>query len=283
MMIDDNPQSQKYVERILRHRSSHDIGFSASAAEAIEKLVERRPDLILLDLFIPGMDGFELFKTLRDHPATADIPIVIHSAVPLDQLTQMRLKRVRTDGYLEFPIEASELNRTIANALQRHSGYAKVGAPQHLTCTLTHRARHRSILLFLTRRTAIEQTRNPHRHRVRDDHDLTLGELAFVDEDVERLTGEFVQIDHIIFLQSHKITHGFFSAPQFDDDLDGHIVEAAMSPLALVADGSSSCPNWTGTISSSPCTTSLSSCSAGPGAPGSASLPSSGKSGVPDV
>ena len=67
------------------------------------------------------MDGFELFKTLRDHPATADIPIVIHSAVPLDQLTQMRLKRVRTDGYLEFPIEASELNRTIANALQRHS------------------------------------------------------------------------------------------------------------------------------------------------------------------
>ena len=67
------------------------------------------------------MDGFELFKTLRDHPATADIPILIHSAVPLDQLTQLRLKRVRNEDYIEFPIEASELNRVIANALQRNS------------------------------------------------------------------------------------------------------------------------------------------------------------------
>jgi hypothetical protein len=44
------------------------------------------------DLFIPGIDGFELSKTLRDHPATADIPIV-------------------NEGYIEFPIETSELNK----------------------------------------------------------------------------------------------------------------------------------------------------------------------------
>ena len=132
MMIDDNPQSQKYIERILRHRSTHDIGFAASAADAIEKLVQRRPDLILLDLFVPGMDGFELFKTLRDHPATADIPIVIHSAVPLDQLTQLRLKRVRSEGYIEFPIEASELNKTIANALQSNSPNARKWEPPRI-------------------------------------------------------------------------------------------------------------------------------------------------------
>ncbi len=85
--------------------------------------------MVLLDLFIPGMDGFELFKTLRDHPATADIPIVIHSAIPLDQLTQMRLKRVRTEGYMEFPIEASELNRIIARALQRNSATTRKWEP----------------------------------------------------------------------------------------------------------------------------------------------------------
>ena len=76
--------------------------------------MERRPNLILLDLFIPGMDGFELFITLRDHPATAAIPIVIHSAVPLDQLTQLRLKRVRNEGYIELPIEASELQQGLS-------------------------------------------------------------------------------------------------------------------------------------------------------------------------
>ena len=118
LMIDDNPQSQKYIGRILRHRSSHQIGFAGSSAEAIERLVERRPDVIFLDLFIPGMDGIEFFNTLRDHPATKDIPIVIHTAVPLDQLTQLRLKRIRTDGFIEFPIEASELNRIINTAVQ---------------------------------------------------------------------------------------------------------------------------------------------------------------------
>ena len=132
MMIDDNPQSQKYVERIVRHRSSHEIGFAGSAGEAIETMVDRRPDLVLLDLFIPGMDGFDFFKMLREHPATADIPIVIHTAVPLDQLTQLRLKRIRNEGYIEFPIEASELNRIVETALQANSPNARKWEPPRI-------------------------------------------------------------------------------------------------------------------------------------------------------
>jgi CheY-like chemotaxis protein len=54
LMIDDNPQSQRYIERIIRHRSTHEIDFASSSVEAVEKLVERRPEVIMLDLFIPG-------------------------------------------------------------------------------------------------------------------------------------------------------------------------------------------------------------------------------------
>ena len=53
LMIDDNPQNQRYLERIIRHRSSHEIEFAESSDSGIEKMVERRPDVILLDLFIP--------------------------------------------------------------------------------------------------------------------------------------------------------------------------------------------------------------------------------------
>ena len=120
LMIDDNPQSQQYIERIVRHRTAHEIGFAGSSSDAVDKIVERRPEVILLDFFIPGMDGIDFFKMLRDHPATRDIPIVFHTPVPLDQLTQLRLKRVRAEGFIEFPIEASELNRIIANALKRN-------------------------------------------------------------------------------------------------------------------------------------------------------------------
>ena len=125
LMIDDNPQSQRYIERILKHRSNHEIGFAGSSYAAVEKMVERRPDLIFLDLFIPGADGFEFFKTIKNHPATSDIPIVIHTPVPLDQITRLRLKRtrkeVRYEGFVQFPIEASELNRIITTALKRNA------------------------------------------------------------------------------------------------------------------------------------------------------------------
>lgn len=128
LMIDDNPQSQRYIERIVRLRSPHEIVFAGTSAAGIERMVERRPDLILLDLFIPG-DGFELFEILRKHPATGSIPIVIHTAVPLDPLTQLRLTKMSFAGFVEFPIEASELNRIIDTALKDNSGPVRKWVP----------------------------------------------------------------------------------------------------------------------------------------------------------
>lgn len=121
LVVEDNPQTRRYLERIIRHRSKHELLFAGTGKEAIEKLVDRRPDLIFLDLFVPQTDCFELFALLRRHPATADIPIVIHTAVPLDPVTQMRVSRMRFEGFVEFPIEASELNRVIATALKRNA------------------------------------------------------------------------------------------------------------------------------------------------------------------
>ena len=133
LMIDDNPQSQRYIGKIIHYRSSHEIEFASTSVEAVEKLVERRPEVILLDLFIPGADGLEFFQSLREHPATADIPIIIHTAVPLDQLTEMRLKRVtrtvRYEGFLQFPVEASDLNRVIDIALKRNASGARKWVP----------------------------------------------------------------------------------------------------------------------------------------------------------
>jgi len=75
------------------------------------------------------MDGFELFKTLRDHPATENIPIIIHTADPLDQGTQIRLRRVIADGFVEFPIEASELIRIVDTALKRNATHVRKWVP----------------------------------------------------------------------------------------------------------------------------------------------------------
>ena len=121
LVIEDNPQTRRYLERIIRHRSTHQLVFAGTGKEAIEKLVDQRPDLIFLDLFVPDTDCFELFALLRQHPATADLPIVIHTSVPLDPLTRLRVSKMRFEGFVEFPIEASELNRIIATALRRNA------------------------------------------------------------------------------------------------------------------------------------------------------------------
>lgn len=129
LMIDDSPPNQKYLERIIRLRTQHVLDFASSGPEGIEKIVANRPELIFLDLFIPGIDGFELFKILRDHPATHTIPIAIHTAVPLDQITQLRLRRMQCDAFIEFPIEASELQRIIHKALKRNSSGTRKWVP----------------------------------------------------------------------------------------------------------------------------------------------------------
>ena len=89
----------------------------------------KRPDLIFLDLFLPGINGFELFNLMRGHPATHSIPIVIHSAIPLDDITQIRMRQIQCDAFIEFPVEASVLVRTIEEVLQRNRVETKKWVP----------------------------------------------------------------------------------------------------------------------------------------------------------
>ena len=120
LMIDDNPVNRRYIGKIIQYRSQHEIAFAVDANEAIESMVERRPDVILLDLFIPGMDGFELFENLRKHPATESIPVIVHSAVPLDPVTKLRMKHMRTEGFFQFPIDASALKEKLRTAMKKN-------------------------------------------------------------------------------------------------------------------------------------------------------------------
>ena len=129
LMIDDNPVNRRYIEKMIRYRSNHEIGFATNASEAIESMVARRPEVILLDLFIPGMDGFELFENLRKHPATESIPVVVHSAIPLDPVTKLRMKRMRTEGFFQFPIDASALKEKLRIALKRNDVLTKKWVP----------------------------------------------------------------------------------------------------------------------------------------------------------
>lgn len=73
-----------------------------------------RPALVLLDLMMPGMDGEKFIATMRQDPATADIPVVIMSG---NRATREKAAELDTHGYLIKPFDLDELARTVAGVI----------------------------------------------------------------------------------------------------------------------------------------------------------------------
>lgn len=79
LAVDDEPALTSLIEYHLG-RAGHRVDTAANGWEAIDKVRHARPDLILLDLMLPDLDGFGVCEILRRDPGTATIPIVIISA-----------------------------------------------------------------------------------------------------------------------------------------------------------------------------------------------------------
>ena len=76
LIIDDNLEDLKLMETIL-HGEGFDALLASDGAEGIAKAIKERPDLIVLDLLMPGINGFDVVKSLQEHPEARNIPIII--------------------------------------------------------------------------------------------------------------------------------------------------------------------------------------------------------------
>ncbi|TAK02152.1 response regulator [bacterium] len=79
IVVDDNPDITDIVKMILEVKGHHVICVR-SGPELFSQLAEQKPDLIFLDIMMPGMDGFEVLKRLRDTPNTSSIPVILLTA-----------------------------------------------------------------------------------------------------------------------------------------------------------------------------------------------------------
>lgn len=116
LIVDDNPHAGMLVEYAVQKE-----GFEAVKAmnglEALEKVKAQRFDLVILDVLLPGMDGFEVCHRLRSAPETASTPIVMVSAKARDEDRAMAL-RIGADAYLAKPLAMSQLMSTIETLLE---------------------------------------------------------------------------------------------------------------------------------------------------------------------
>ena len=117
LVVDDDPGLLLAVSETLR-AEGYDVATARRGAEALTRIAQTLPDLIISDIRMPGMDGYQLVRNLRSNARTRLVPIVFLTAK--DEIAD-RIQGFRTgvDAYLTKPFEPEELGAIVAAILQR--------------------------------------------------------------------------------------------------------------------------------------------------------------------
>lgn len=91
LIIDDDEVSRYVLKRTLSTEMSWAVSEAETGSEGLDRARLERPEVIFLDLRMPGMDGFEVLESLKSDPDTRDIPVIIHTSAPLSDSELARL------------------------------------------------------------------------------------------------------------------------------------------------------------------------------------------------
>ncbi len=129
-VVDDEPDATWALERSLI-RQGHQVVVASSGPQALELMQFQRPDLVILDIIMPGMDGFEVCRRIRANPVIADVPILFVTAKG-EVNARIEGFKAGGDDYLTKPFDIRELHLRVEAVLRR----SKAGLPEEPTSTL---------------------------------------------------------------------------------------------------------------------------------------------------
>ncbi len=120
MVVDDSITMRKVTSRVLE-RHEYEVSTAKDGVDAVEKLHERVPDLMLLDIEMPRMDGYELATHMKADPRLRDVPIIMITSRSGDKHRQ-RAFDIGVDRYLGKPYQEAELLAQISEVLEQRAG-----------------------------------------------------------------------------------------------------------------------------------------------------------------
>ena len=115
LIVEDNEKNLKLVRDVLQVKGFATVE-AGTAEDGIKLAAERKPNLILMDIQLPGMNGIDALKVLRADPATAAIPIVAVTASVMQQDRKL-ITEAGFDGYVGKPINVKEFLETVRSVL----------------------------------------------------------------------------------------------------------------------------------------------------------------------
>ena len=117
LIVEDNPRNLKLVRDVLGHAGYATLE-AVDAESGLALARDRRPDLVLMDINLPGMTGVEALAHLRADAATAAIPVAALTAYAMKD-DRARILAAGFDGYLEKPVDVRALPAQVEALLQR--------------------------------------------------------------------------------------------------------------------------------------------------------------------
>jgi two-component system cell cycle response regulator DivK len=115
LYVEDDFANRILIRRILT-AEGHSVVEAGNAEDALAALKAQKPDLILMDINMPEVDGFTLTKRIKSNPAWKDIPVVALTANVMKG-DRERVLQAGCDGYIQKPIDVDALPRQIASFL----------------------------------------------------------------------------------------------------------------------------------------------------------------------
>jgi type II secretory ATPase GspE/PulE/Tfp pilus assembly ATPase PilB-like protein/CheY-like chemotaxis protein len=117
LLVDDEDQLRKVMKDLLE-REGYDVTEAADGVQALDQVDRHAPDIIVLDLNLPGLDGYGVLNHLRSRPATNDIPVVVLTAHG-DEESEVRVFELGADDFLSKPFRARALSARLQAVLGR--------------------------------------------------------------------------------------------------------------------------------------------------------------------
>jgi two-component system, cell cycle response regulator DivK len=115
LVADDEPMNLRLIKNVL-HSAGYKTLEAADGRQAIDLAMAHRPDLILMDVSMPVMDGFEAAEALKTDPGTRDIPLIAVTAFAMKE-DEERILAAGYDGYVTKPIEIRKFIKDVAGYL----------------------------------------------------------------------------------------------------------------------------------------------------------------------
>lgn len=119
LTVDDNSIHCYAISKLLR-RKGFSVAMANTGNDALQVVALAKPDVVLLDINLPDVSGYEVCQRLRADPATKDIAVVFHTASTSNEVNRQRAWQAGGDAFLTYPVDQEHLYTVIQGCVARH-------------------------------------------------------------------------------------------------------------------------------------------------------------------